>query len=211
MKFRMVSAELTITSSGKGPPKVRGRVELSRRSPASSIATAAQTMGAFLAAALRPTTDDAIDREARAIGAPPALPQSRRDVRDQRDRAQRGMQRRLRESLALDTIEAFYDDTSNGKIRRLEGTGDPHSMRCAACGIRPAVPMDAVDAEFVRAAFRRARMPQAMAYAFATTRIILTQKNAHRLCQCDRMAWNHAIADFQRDPRGAWRRLGVVT
>lgn len=183
----------------------------------------------YLDEALRPTPQDAIDAAAQRMGlrprevellrrirpnddappAPPPMPHSRREVFEQREASQRGMQQNLRNALALDTIEAFYDDKSDGPIRRLQGISDPEFPPCQACGISQALPMDQSDAAYVRAAFRKARMPAAMAYAFATTRVIVTQKNRHRLCGCDVVAWDRAIAFFKQAGRQAWRRFGL--
>jgi hypothetical protein len=70
--------------------------------------------------------------------------------------------------------------------------------------------MDQGAAAYVRDAFRKARMPAAMAYAFATTRVIVTQKNRSRLCSCDVVAWDVAVRTFQRYGRETWRRFGLA-
>lgn len=197
MKMRIFSAEVTIRRSSKGPPRLRGSIVLGGTTPNDGARRLFQSVLA------------SFDQEAAAPPAPAPLPRSRREVLEQRDQRQEGLQQNLRNALAIDTIGAFYDDNGTGEIRRLEGTGDPTRPPCPSCKIRPAVPMTRTDAEYVRATFRRARMPQPMAYAFATTRVILTQKNQARLCECDRLAWQRAIDEFGRLGRTAWRRFGL--
>lgn len=215
-KFSIFSAELTITGRPGERPKLRGSLEMRVGSLRGRERELVERGLAALdarrrAVGMRPQPE--IEEMARELGrapaAPPAMPHSRREVFEQREASQRGMQQKLRNALALDTIEAFYDDTGTGKIQRLDGTGDPERPPCQACGVRPALPMDPGDAAFVRAAFRKARMPPAMAYAFAATRVIVTQKNRHRLCSCDVVAWDVAIGTFQKMGRGVWRRFGL--
>lgn len=196
--MRIFSAEVTIRSSGKGPPKVRGSIVLGGTTPNDG------------ARRLFRSVLENFEQERLAPPAPPPLPRSRREVLEQRDRSQEGLQQGLRNALAIDTIGAFYDDNGTSEIRRLAGTGDPTRPPCNACKVRPAVPMTRNDAEYVRATFRKARMPQAMAYAFATTRVIVTHKNESRLCECDRLAWQRAIDEFGRLGRTAWRRFGLL-
>ena len=216
-KLAIFSVDIRITGAGEGARTVRGSVNLrareylermKRRPPPRSLAQ-------FIEAAeagLRPREVELLHRlrpEAPPAPAPLPMPHSRREVFEQREASQRGMQQNLRNALALDTIEAFYDDKSDGPIRRLKGTGNPEFAPCPACGVSRALPMDQADAAYVLQAFRRARMPAAMAYAFATTRVIVTQKNRHRLCGCDVVAWDSAIAFFKRTGRVAWRRFGL--
>lgn len=202
MKVSLFSASVKITSSRGGPPKLKGSIVLG------SSEGGAGDVGRRLLRDLTEAFLDSDERQGRAAS-PPALPRSKREVFEQRETCQRGMQQKLRNALALDTIEAFYNDDGDAKIRRLEGTGNPNAPPCKSCGVRPAVPMGAVDAAFARESFRRARMAAAAAYAFATTRVIQTQRNRSRLCVCDREAWDRAIAEFERVGRGVWRRFGL--
>ena len=213
-KLSIFSAEIVITGRLGEAPKVRASVQASARRyldrmkarplrhDLEDLARSAMPIGRFLKEALGGGDEPP--------PAPPAMPHSRREVFEQREQSQRGMQKTLRNALALDTIEAFYDDKSDGPIRRLKGTGDPEAPPCSACGVSRALPMDQEAAAYVREAFRKARMPAAMAYAFATTRVIVTQKNRSRLCSCDVVAWDVAVRTFQRYGRETWRRFGLA-
>ena len=198
LSISSASLQFTTTSRG-GTPKLRGSIVLGGTSDGST------DLG-------RRLLQNVIEGFTQAAAAPtpaPALPRSRREVFEARTTRQAGAQQTLRNALALDTIEAFYDDKSDGPIRRLTGTGDPSAPLCPHCRVARALPMNASDAGFVRAAFRKAKMPAAMAYAFATTRVIVTEKNRRRLCSCDVAAWQRAIAHFQNAGAAAWRAFGV--
>lgn len=211
MKFKLqiASAELVITGRPGEAPKVRASFE-SRATRTLEAMKRRQASSRNLTPKELAIMARGLERLSAPWETPPApMPHSRREVLEQRDQSQRGMQQNLRNALALDTIEAFYDDKGDGPIRRLKGTGDPEFPPCQACGVGRALPMESADAGYVRAAFRKARMPAAMAYAFATTRVIVTQKNRHRLCSCDVVAWDVALGFFERHGRETWRRFGL--
>ena len=112
----------------------------------------------------------------------------------------------------LATVEGFALAAAAGNaiVHRLEGYDDPDSAWCAVCSRRGSLPMRPAEARSVRELMRRSGLRDDQAFAFARSRIIVSETNRFRVCPCDLASWNRAIRIYNDiGPKGAWKTIGV--
>ncbi len=111
-----------------------------------------------------------------------------------------------------ETVLAFLEAAKSGAlVHRLEGeTEDRKRPWCAICRRYGAKPMKPSEARIVRELVERAGLSDRVAYAFASTRIIVLDSQAFRVCPCDLRAWREACSNYTRMGRiVAWQTIGL--
>lgn len=111
-----------------------------------------------------------------------------------------------------ETLEALLEAAKKGVlVHRLEGSGeDKAGSWCPICRRHSAKPMAAAECRIVRELVQRAGLSDRVAFAFATTRILVLESQAFRVCPCDLRAWREACAHYNRMGMvNAWKWRGL--